>query len=76
MAQLRNKKDFGTGLLLSQSFSFKEHKAYITAIFTNLVLKTALFTGPRVMIPKSYNPVPVSVRLIVGYCKNYRTLIV
>jgi len=32
-------KDFETGLLLSQSLSFKAYKMYITAIFTHLVLK-------------------------------------
>ena len=37
------KEDFGTGLLLNQSLSFKAYKLYITftadAIFTHLVLK-------------------------------------
>jgi len=36
---LRNKKDFGTGLLNSQSLSFKAYKMYITAIFMHLVSK-------------------------------------
>jgi len=39
MAQLHNKKNFETGLLLGQSWSFKVHKLYIIATFTHLVLK-------------------------------------
>jgi len=33
MAYLRNKKDFETGLLLSQSLSFKAYNTFITAIY-------------------------------------------
>jgi len=33
MAYLRNKKDFETGLLLSQSLSFKAYNMFITAIY-------------------------------------------
>jgi len=39
MAYLRNKKDFVTGLLLSQSLSFKAHKTYIAAIYFKIVQK-------------------------------------
>jgi len=33
VASLRNKKDFENGLLLSQSFSSKVYKTFITAIY-------------------------------------------
>jgi len=39
MAYLRNKKDCETGLLFSQSLSFKACKMFITARFTHLVWK-------------------------------------
>jgi len=39
VAYLRNKKDFDTGLLLSQSFSCKAYKAYIAAIYFKIVEK-------------------------------------
>jgi len=39
MVYLRNKNDFETRLLLSQSLRFKAHEKYITAIFTHLLLK-------------------------------------
>jgi len=39
MARLRNKKEFETGLLLSQGLSFKAYKTYIIVTFTQLVLK-------------------------------------
>jgi len=38
VAQLR-KKDFETGLFLSQGLCFMAYKTYITVIFTHLVLK-------------------------------------
>jgi len=37
MAYLRNKKDFHTGLLLSQSLSCKAYKTYIAAICFKIV---------------------------------------
>jgi len=37
IASLRYKKGFETGLLLSQSLSFKAYKMYITDILTHLV---------------------------------------
>jgi len=39
MAYLRNKKDFDTGLLLSQGLSWEAYKTYITAIYFKLVQK-------------------------------------
>jgi len=38
-SHLRNNKYFETGLLLSQSLSFKAYKTYITATLTHLVSK-------------------------------------
>jgi len=39
MAYLRHKKDFDTGLLLSQSLSCKAYKTYIAAIYFKIVPK-------------------------------------
>jgi len=39
MAYLRNKSDFDTGLLLSQSLSCNAYKTYIAAIYFKLVQK-------------------------------------
>jgi len=39
MAYLRNKKDFDTGLLLSQSLSCKAYKTYIVASYFKIVQK-------------------------------------
>jgi len=39
MAYLRNKKDFDTGLLLSQSLSCKAYKTYIATIYFKIVQK-------------------------------------
>jgi len=39
MAYLRNKKDFDTGLLLSQCLSCKAYKMYIATIYLKIVQK-------------------------------------
>jgi len=39
MSYLRNKKDFDTGLLLSQSLSCKAYKTYTAAIYFKIVQK-------------------------------------
>jgi len=39
MAYLRNKKDFDTGLLLSQSLSCKAYETYIATIYFKIVQK-------------------------------------
>jgi len=39
MAYLPNKKDFDTGLLLSQSLRCKAYKTYIAAIYFKIVQK-------------------------------------
>jgi len=39
MAYLRNKKDFDTGLLLSQSSNCKTYKTYIATIYFKIVQK-------------------------------------
>jgi len=39
MAYLRNKKDFDTGLLFSQSLSCKAYKTYIAAIYFEIAQK-------------------------------------
>jgi len=39
MAYLCNKKDFDTGLLLSQSLSCKAYKTYVATIYFKMVQK-------------------------------------